>query len=264
MSHSIRSRRSPDLGCGLCLVLGLLWSLAAHAGDVEEAKMHFDKAQTAYKLGQFEEALREYEAAYRAMPDAAFLFNMAQSHRQQYHADHKPFHLHKSLSLYRSYLREIPSAPNRETVQKLIEELQSLISAMEEQAQRGDTRAEKKEARLVIRGDNAQGGQVTLDGKSIGTVPIAQSVSPGVHQVRVTRAGFRPYETSVTISAGSRLDLPVTLESLQHGGVSEAPVYKKWWFWTIIGVAVAGGAGTGIYFATRGDNITSMPEIDLR
>ena len=30
-----------------------------------------------------------------------------------------------------------------------------------------------------------------------------------------------------------------------------APFYKRWWFWTIVGAAVAGGAATGIYFGTR-------------
>ena len=32
------------------------------------------------------------------------------------------------------------------------------------------------------------------------------------------------------------------------------PVYKKWWFWTIIGSLVASGTGVGIYFMTRGSS----------
>jgi tetratricopeptide (TPR) repeat protein len=36
------------------------------------------------------------------------------------------------------------------------------------------------------------------------------------------------------------------------------PVYKKWWFWTGIAV-VAGGAGVGIYAATRGGQESSNP-----
>lgn len=237
----------------------------ARAGDEEEAKLHFEKAQTAYKLGQFEEAVREYEAAYRAMPDPAFLFNIAQSQRQQYRVDKKSFRLHKALSLYKSYLREMPEAPNRETVQKLIEELHQLLSQMEDRAQQTDQDEKKREARLVIRGESAEGGQVTLDGKLVGTVPVSLQVEPGVHLVRVTRPGYKPYSTSITVSAGLKLDLPVALESVSGGRRDEGtPVYKAWWFWTIIGVAVAGGAGTGIYFATRGDDIPAMPEIDLR
>ncbi|MCA9520289.1 MAG: PEGA domain-containing protein [Myxococcales bacterium] len=33
--------------------------------------------------------------------------------------------------------------------------------------------------------------------------------------------------------------------------VKSTPLYKKWWFWTVIGVAVAGGAATGIILGTR-------------
>lgn len=266
--RSIRSRGRSSAHLLLALLVGLAFfapGRAARAGDEEEAKLHFEKAQTAYKLGQFEEAIREYEAAYRAMPDAAFLFNIAQSQRQQYRLDKKPFRLHKALSLYKSYLREMPQASNRETVQKLIDELHQLLSSMEDQAQQAEQNDKNREARLVIRGESAEGGQVTLDGKLVGTVPLSLKVEPGVHLVRVTRAGHKPYSTSITVSAGLKLDLPVALESVSGGGRDEGtPVYKAWWFWTIIGVAVAGGAGTGIYFATRGDDIPAMPEIDLR
>lgn len=33
--------------------------------------------------------------------------------------------------------------------------------------------------------------------------------------------------------------------------VKSTPLYKKWWFWTVIGVAVAGGAAAGIILGTR-------------
>ena len=254
---SIRLTRKSSVLAALLL----LYAVPALAGDVEEAKLHFTKAQTAYKLGQFLEAIREYEAAYRAMPDPAFLFNIAQSQRQQYYQDKKSGRLQKALSLYKSYLREMPKAQNRETVRKIIEELQQVASAVEQHASTGP---EEKTARLVIRGESAEGGQVTLDGKLLGTVPLARKIKePGTHLVKITKAGYKPYSTSVTISAGSQVDLPVVMQELGRR-TTETPVYKKWWFWTIIGVAVAGGAGTGIYFATKGDNITSMPEIDLR
>jgi hypothetical protein len=260
--HSIRSRRRSRAGLVLAVVLGLSLGSRPAGADVEEAKLHFQKAETAYKLGHFLEAIREYDAAYRAMPDAAFLFNIAQSQRQQYYQDKKVERLHKALSLYKSYLREMPKAPNRETVRKIIEELQSLAAAME---QRAHDQGEKKPARLMVRGESADGGQITLDGKLIGTVPLSHNVNePGTHLVKVTKAGFRPYSTSITLSAGSQLELPVVLQPVGGRRQADTPVYKTWWFWTIVGVAVAGGTGAGIYFATRGDDIPSMPEIDLR
>jgi tetratricopeptide (TPR) repeat protein len=32
---------------------------------------------------------------------------------------------------------------------------------------------------------------------------------------------------------------------------SSTPFYKRWWFWTALGIAVSTGVGTGIYFGTR-------------
>jgi len=252
---------------GLLAGLLLLAALAlapspAAAADEEEAKIHFDKAQTAYKLGRFKEAIREYEAAYRAMSDPAFLFNIAQAHRQQYRLDKGAPHLQKALSLYKNYLREMPSAQNRETVQKLIDELKSLLTAVEDN--QGSARG--KLARLVLRGDQAGGAQVVLDGKLVGTIPHSQEMEPGVHLVKVTKQGFKEWSTSVNIEAGAKLDLPVMLQSEAPAGgeVSSTPIYKKWWFWTIVGAVVVGGTGTGIYFATRGDDIPAMPTVDLR
>jgi tetratricopeptide (TPR) repeat protein len=240
------------------VVLGLaLQARPALAADEEEAKIHFDKAEMAYKLGRYNEAIREYEAAYRAMPEAAFLFNIAQSHRQQYRLDKKPFHLQKALTLYKSYLREIPRAQNRDTVQKLIDELKSLLTAVED-----ETKSSRKRARLVLRGDLATGGKVYLDGQLVGTMPLTRKVEPGVHLVKVTKEGYEPWSTSVNVEGDAKMDLPVMMREKGGGGggstTTSTPVYKKWWFWTIIGAVAVAGAGTGIYFATRGDSIPTL------
>lgn len=265
MIRSARRKRSSSraLLAAFAVVLGLaVTPVGARAADEEEAKIHFDKAQMAYKLGKYAEAIREYEAAYRAMPDPAFLFNIAQSHRQQYRLDRRAKHLQRALTLYKSYLREMPQAPNKQTVQKIIEELKSLLTAVEDQ-----TQDEKKKARLMLRGDQAQGAQVTLDDKAAGTIPLSVEVEPGVHLVKVTKEGYEPWSTSVNVEPGGKLDLPVMLQRTtptEGTRPTETPVYKKWWFWTIIGAVAVAGAGTGIYFATRGDDIPAYPQIDLR
>jgi tetratricopeptide (TPR) repeat protein len=243
------------------VLLGLVVS-PARADDAEEARIHFEKAQTAYQLGRFDEALREYEAAYRAMPEPAFLFNMAQAHRQQYRIDHDPEHLQKALTLYKSYLRESPEAQNRQTVTKLIEELKSLLSAVQEESNNRD----RKKATLVLSGPGADGASVLVDGEAVGNIPMSTKVKPGAHQVTVKKEGFAPWSTTVKVEAGSQLDVPVMLqpEKEREPVAAAPPLYKKWWFWTIVGAAVAGGAGAGIYFGTRGDDVPSYPQIDLR
>ena len=70
-----------------------------------------------YNLGRFSEALSEYEAAYLAVQDPPFLFNIAQCHRKM--GKNK-----EALESYRSYLRVAPDAPNRAEVQRRISELE--------------------------------------------------------------------------------------------------------------------------------------------
>jgi tetratricopeptide (TPR) repeat protein len=90
----------------------------ARADNNAEAKQHYQRGVTAYNLQRFEVALKEFQAAYESRPDAAFLFNIAQTQRQlgQYDA---------AIKSYRAYLREQPDAPNRGEVLKRIGDMEN-------------------------------------------------------------------------------------------------------------------------------------------
>jgi tetratricopeptide (TPR) repeat protein len=82
-----------------------------------EAKAHYGRGTSYYNLGRYSEALAEYEAAYLAVQDPPFLFNIAQCQRKMGKDE-------EALAAYRSYLRVAPNAPNRAEVQKRIAELE--------------------------------------------------------------------------------------------------------------------------------------------
>ena len=84
---------------------------------VATAKEHFNQGNRHYELGHYQEALNEFEVAYMAVPDPAFLFNIAQCHRKMGHDK-------EAVGFYKSYLRAAPNAPNRADVQKRIRELE--------------------------------------------------------------------------------------------------------------------------------------------
>ena len=84
---------------------------------VATAKEHFNQGNRHYELGHYQEALSEFEVAYMAVPDPAFLFNIAQCHRKMGHDK-------EAVGFYKSYLRAAPNAPNRADVQKRIRELE--------------------------------------------------------------------------------------------------------------------------------------------
>jgi tetratricopeptide (TPR) repeat protein len=80
------------------------------------AKGHYRQGTSFYNLTRYREALVEFEAAYMAAPDPAFLFNIAQCHR-------KMGNQVDAVKFYRNYLREDPRAPNRVEVEKRIQDL---------------------------------------------------------------------------------------------------------------------------------------------
>lgn len=97
------------------------------------------------------------------------------------------------------------------------------------------------------------------------------SLNPGQHTIAVSAEGFTPRERRITLLSGQILSLGVELQPvappteniaqlnepvarpLQLAAAPEPAeesggVVTKWWFWTVIGVAVA-GAAVGTYFA---------------
>lgn len=102
----------------LALVLCMLSSSKAIAADVPDpavaqARKLFRDGMARYNLNQFKEALDRFQAAYLAEPDPVFLFNIGQCFRNL--SDYG-----NAAKFYRNYLREAPTATNREEVQRLI------------------------------------------------------------------------------------------------------------------------------------------------
>jgi tetratricopeptide (TPR) repeat protein len=87
-----------------------------------EAKQHYAAATKFYDLAEYENALREFKEAYRAVEDPAFLFNIAQCHRK---LGNNP----EAITFYRTYLRRAPHAANRTEVEKRIAELERAPAA---------------------------------------------------------------------------------------------------------------------------------------
>ena len=95
-------------------------SSTARADDIAEAREHFRKGSKAFDLGHYQEAIKEYEAAYNLKEDPALLFNIAQAYRLE--GDNQ-----NAIRVYKSFLHHLPNAPNRADVERRIDELQKAI-----------------------------------------------------------------------------------------------------------------------------------------
>jgi hypothetical protein len=104
-------------------VLGLLagWTGSARAENAASAREHYQRGTKFYDIGRYDEAIREFEAAYEAKSDPAFIYNLAQAHRLAGHNQ-------EALQLYRNYLRYVPSPPNRSDIVERIRVLEKAVA----------------------------------------------------------------------------------------------------------------------------------------
>jgi tetratricopeptide (TPR) repeat protein len=109
------------LSCPRLFVVALLllafWTRpvvgAPDARAKAEARALFKQAEIKFSLGAFDQALPLYEKAYELAPLPGFLFNIGQCHKNLGRCD-------KAIFFYRQYLVRMPSAPNRDAVERLI------------------------------------------------------------------------------------------------------------------------------------------------
>jgi tetratricopeptide (TPR) repeat protein len=160
-----------------CLLCGV-----ARADDLEDARRHARNGSSAFELGNFDEAIREYTAAYKLKSDPAILYNLAQAHRIANHPS-------EALHFYKMFLSRMPEAPNRAEVTAKIE---ALVKLVEEQRQTQSMPSE---------------------------LPIREE---------------------------PRAPPEMTAPSPPPASRAERPIYKRAWFWGVIGAVVAAGVGIGL------------------
>lgn len=109
------------------ITVGLLAGTAGVAGAQEpsadaaaQAREHYQKGKTFYDLNRFDDAVKEFEAAYELRDEPVLLYNIAQSYRL---ANKYP----EALRFYRSYLRRSPDAPNKAEVEQKIADMERLV-----------------------------------------------------------------------------------------------------------------------------------------
>jgi tetratricopeptide (TPR) repeat protein len=108
----------------ISLVLAVLAAGAAHA-DKAKARALTERATRQYNLGEYAAAVEAFKAAYDEFPEPSLLYNIAQCERQ---LGHKP----RAITLYKSYLRETPDAPNAADVRRLIASLEQAVAHEDE------------------------------------------------------------------------------------------------------------------------------------
>jgi hypothetical protein len=118
---------------------------------------------------------------------------------------------------------------------------------------------------------NVEGAIVLVNGQPIGTAPITvtEGLRVGTNEVLVRMRGYEDRVLKVSLRPGRPLRVRADLTLLKAVAVAlpprepekkvavAAPFYKRWWFWTLVGVVVS-GATTAAILGTRGEGSPSV------
>jgi hypothetical protein len=184
----------------LVLIVPAPAGAAGAAGDVAEARSHFERGAGLFRAGDYRQAIVEFEAAYRLKPHGSIHFNLAQCHEK---LDEWP----AALRGYEDYLRELPDARDRAAVRAAIGRIERRLAAAGVQA-------------LLVYTD-PPGAEVRIDGRTHGRSPFHITLPPGVYRVTLSLDGHQPEERQAEVSASATQVLDLMLRPVT-GAVSEA------------------------------------------
>jgi tetratricopeptide (TPR) repeat protein len=203
---------------------------AASSKEKTEAKAHYDQGNVHYNLDEWPQAIEEFKAAYRVFPDATFLYNIAQCYRKLGNAP-------DALSFYKKYLRERPDAPNRAEVEKRIDELEASKAA--------------QPASAVAPPPVAPAPLPTVP--PVTPEPVAQPAPAAPAPPTPPEPSASPVGSAAPPPAAANAPAGVDVSTTAPAAEPAASdsIFKKWWFWTAVGVVVAAG-GVGTFLALSG------------
>lgn len=206
-------------------------------------------AQAAYRAGvehfkasRFEDAIREFNKAYRLDPNPVLVFNMARAFEEtrQYSS---------AIEFYRRYLAMAPESPDRQAVEDSIRTLELLAAKSQPQA-----------VALSVM-SQPDGATVLLDGRAVGVTPMKVDVAPGTHFLALERAGYVRASEEVTLDAGQPLERRVVLVQAPSAEPAADRAGSNLWPWVAVGTGgalLAASAVTGWQAYRKADKLDQL------
>lgn len=201
---------------------------AVQTKEKAEAKVHYDQGTVHFNLDEWPQAIQEFKAAYRLVPDAIFLYNIAQCHRKMGDGA-------EALSFYKKYLRERPDAPNRSEVEKRIDELEAAQAAQSKSREAppaGLAPPNLPAPPPTAAAPSEPPPAIAPSGPPAGPAPTEPAAAP-LAQPPPALGNAAPPVPARTEPAWPGADVTTTAPA------ASSSILRKWWFWTGVGVVVA-------------------------
>jgi len=200
----------------------------------KKARRLLERAEDLYTAAAFRESLRALKRAARITADPALLG------RIHLYMGCNHFELRKRHRAQRMFVTALSHDPALTLDSRSFKA--ALVRLFEE------TRRSLK-GTISVTADRQ--GEVLMDGQRVGRTPYHGELSAGWHQVVIRDpGGKREHRARVLVATGGTVEVRGSLapEAVlpprpSHMARSRraAPLYKKWWLWTIVGAAVVGG-----------------------
>ena len=209
--------------------LGPSTARAAEGQPVDKSRARYATGTAFFRREKYAQALREFELGYLDRQDPAFLFNIAQCHRELQHPT-------EAIRFYRRFLSEAPEDhPSRGQAEQALRELEGAAPGPSSPAPEWQSAP----APAVAQGaPDPQAVVVPLPPAEPAPAPSA-TMAPAMPALAATAAATAPAPAPAPES-------------------SSRPVYQKWWFWTLIGAGVVAGILVGVA-ATSGNTPLCPP-----
>ncbi len=235
------------------LVAPLIWlstlaafSTAAYADadDTARAKQRFAMGAQAYREARYKDAIVLFLEANRLDPHPDLVFNVGQAYE-------KSGDVPNALRSYREYLRLLPGASDRSTVETSIKNLEA--------------RLRERGLQQVTIFSTPSGATLIIDDKPVGQTPWTGEISPGRHVAVLRASGYPDNAKEFLLGSDRSMDLDIALSTLGVGAttlvpapvaavtpvapvtpvspVAPAPRHVEPWTIAALGVGVAGLAG---------------------
>ena len=224
------------LAVALLLALPCPSVLAKGSGESSVAGAERAKGMVALNLGRYDEAIEHLSQAYTLTQDPMLLYSLGQAYRLA----GKP---EKALASYSSFLRAAGSMPKYRTqLERAAAEIETITSFVLN--------------RPADRGGQEKQQDKQLDNLMTAPAPAGRDLAPPPLEDLQAEKAAEPPQVVLTPPPPPpppTVGLSLSSEPATPVEPSRRPVYRRWWFWTSVGVALAAG-GAAAWWFTRPEN----------
>ena len=215
----------------------------------QRAREHFMAGVEHFSAHRYRDAIRAFSLAAQLIPSADLWFNIARAHEELSEYE-------EAIEHYQRYLRDRVDPPDRA-------ELERHIAALEQraEAEREARRTQPTTGTLRLSA-NRDGAEIQLDGESAGQAPWAEprEVAPGRHALVVTREGYIPFRSEVSVEAGVPTAAYADLSPETRYRAIQADRIFTWIAWGLGVAALGTSVGLGVEAASRQANLPDARE----